>query len=207
MIKGLKSYMAAHGYRQPDDSRGKLVSDIKSAPELTLYDGYAEIINPGLSAPCKSACPQHIPVQALMRKISAEDYDGAWKLLAAAAPDNEPCSGCEAPCEKVCIKARSGKALSIREVIRFVREWGLGKDTEKLSPETNAGSIYLEAERCLRCGCGEGCGICKQICCEFAPFVKSPDTLEIDKDACLACGMCFHRCPKKNIRMTKIERR
>ena len=58
-----------------------------------------------------------------------------------------------------------------------------------------------EAERCLNCGCGEGCQLCKTICCEFAPEVVSPDQLSINKDACVACGMCFNRCPNGNIEM------
>ena len=58
-----------------------------------------------------------------------------------------------------------------------------------------------EASRCLNCGCGEGCQLCKTICCEFAPFFPAIDTLGIDKDACVACGMCYNRCPNNNIIM------
>jgi Pyruvate/2-oxoacid:ferredoxin oxidoreductase delta subunit len=58
-----------------------------------------------------------------------------------------------------------------------------------------------EALRCLNCGCGEGCQLCKTICCDFAPFISEPDTLSINKDECVACGMCFNRCPNKNIEM------
>ena len=58
-----------------------------------------------------------------------------------------------------------------------------------------------EASRCLNCGCGEGCQLCKTICCDFAPDVVATDTMAIDRDACVACGMCFNRCPNHNIEM------
>jgi NAD-dependent dihydropyrimidine dehydrogenase PreA subunit len=62
-----------------------------------------------------------------------------------------------------------------------------------------------EASRCLNCGCGEGCQICKTICCEFAPDIVAPDTLGIDPEACVACGMCYLRCPPGNIEMINTE--
>jgi len=58
-----------------------------------------------------------------------------------------------------------------------------------------------EAKRCLNCGCGEGCGLCASICSEFAIHLKSDDCWEINKDECVACGMCYNRCPNKNIEM------
>ena len=41
-----------------------------------------------------------------------------------------------------------------------------------------------EASRCLNCGCGEGCQLCKTICCDFAPYISDVDKLSIDKDEC-----------------------
>ena len=58
-----------------------------------------------------------------------------------------------------------------------------------------------EARRCLNCGCGEGCGLCASICSEFAIHLASPDVWEIDSEECVACGMCYNRCPNKNIEM------
>ena len=62
-----------------------------------------------------------------------------------------------------------------------------------------------ESQRCLNCGCGEGCGICATICAEFAIHVIAPDVWEINKDECVACGMCFNRCPNKNIEMVNLN--
>jgi heterodisulfide reductase subunit A-like polyferredoxin len=64
-----------------------------------------------------------------------------------------------------------------------------------------------EAGRCLNCGCGEGCQICKTICVVFAPYISAPDTLHIDRDSCVACGMCALRCPIQNIEMVNLGTR
>jgi NADPH-dependent glutamate synthase beta subunit-like oxidoreductase len=61
-----------------------------------------------------------------------------------------------------------------------------------------------EASRCLNCGCGEGCQICKTICTDFAPYISGADTLQIDRDKCVACGMCALRCPIGNIEMVNL---
>ena len=58
-----------------------------------------------------------------------------------------------------------------------------------------------EAGRCLKCGCGEGCQLCKTICTDFAPYIAGEDCLAIAPSECVACGMCFNRCPNRNIEM------
>ena len=63
----------------------------------------------------------------------------------------------------------------------------------------------MEAARCLKCGCGEGCQTCKTICCDFAPDVVDVDTIGINEDDCVACGMCFNLCPNMNIEMVLAE--
>ena len=61
-----------------------------------------------------------------------------------------------------------------------------------------------EACRCLKCGCGEGCQLCKTICTDFAPEISGVDTVHIRKEECVACGMCFNRCPNGNIEMVNL---
>jgi len=61
-----------------------------------------------------------------------------------------------------------------------------------------------EASRCLNCGCGEGCQLCKTICTDFAPEIIDADTMHIRKEECVACGMCFNRCPNGNIEMVNL---
>ena len=61
-----------------------------------------------------------------------------------------------------------------------------------------------EASRCLNCGCGEGCQLCKTICTDFAPYIAADDTMQICKGDCVACGMCYNRCPNGNIEMVNL---
>ena len=50
-----------------------------------------------------------------------------------------------------------------------------------------------EAERCLACGCGVGCGLCERVCIHFAIELEG-DRYKIT-DRCEGCGMCVQRCP------------
>ncbi len=59
-----------------------------------------------------------------------------------------------------------------------------------------------EAQRCLNCGCGAGCGICADICNAFAVSVEG-DEIIFDDDKCHACGMCMLRCPNSNIEIVQ----
>ena len=56
----------------------------------------------------------------------------------------------------------------------------------------------------VNCGCGEGCQLCKTICTDFAPYIAADDTMQICKGDCVACGMCYNRCPNGNIEMVNL---
>jgi NADPH-dependent glutamate synthase beta subunit-like oxidoreductase/dihydroorotate dehydrogenase len=58
-----------------------------------------------------------------------------------------------------------------------------------------------EARRCLVCGCGAGCEICKDICKVFACRLNSDGRMQLNEDECVACGMCIYRCPSNNNEM------
>jgi heterodisulfide reductase subunit A-like polyferredoxin len=64
-----------------------------------------------------------------------------------------------------------------------------------------AKGLQEAAGHCLRCACGEGCGVCADLCCEFAISYDESNCITIDPNRCVACGMCYNRCPDRNIRM------
>ncbi len=75
------------------------------------------------------------------------------------------------------------------------------KDFDEHMPTLTTEQAIAEASRCLTCGCGAGCEICKDICKVFAWDCDDQGRMVIDKDACVACGMCIWRCPNDNIDM------
>ncbi len=121
MIKGMKDYMDKHGYKTIDDFCGKIVPELKTAPELTLYDGYAHIKDPNLSGPCKAACPLHVPVQAYVQKIAKGEFKEAFELITSKGALQGACAYvCTHPCEDACVRGEGGDPVRIRELKKFV---------------------------------------------------------------------------------------
>ncbi len=78
------------------------------------------------------------------------------------------------------------------------------KDFKSFTMVLTKAKAVEEANRCLACGCGTGCGICVDICKAFA-WERKTDHVELDEDECLACGMCIHRCPNDNVEMIQTS--
>ncbi len=76
-------------------------------------------------------------------------------------------------------------------------------DFERYSTVLSEEQAVSEAGRCLACGCGAGCEICKDICKVFAWSMDPQGRVILDEDKCVGCGMCIHRCPNKNIEMVQ----
>jgi len=128
MIKGLKDFMDQHGYTSLDEFRSQIVSEVKTATELTLYGGHARIIEPNLSAPCKIACPHHVPVQAYVQKVAKGEFHDAFDLITGKNPLQDICGlVCTHPCEDVCTRGINSRPIQIRDIKRFVLEYGRAK--------------------------------------------------------------------------------
>jgi NADPH-dependent glutamate synthase beta subunit-like oxidoreductase/dihydroorotate dehydrogenase len=139
MIKGLKNFMDERSYQSLDDFRGSIVSKVKSSAEVTLHDGYAKIIEPNLSAPCKAVCPHHVPVQAYVQKVAKGEFREAFNLITAKNPLQDICGlVCTAPCEDVCTLGKVSRPVPIRAIKRFVLEYGREQHWPELgSPAEN----------------------------------------------------------------------
>jgi len=125
MIAGMKNYMDEHGYKTLDDFRSKIVPEVKTATEVTLYSGYAKITKPNLSAPCKVACPHHVPAQAYIQKVAKGEYRDAYDLITSKNPLQGICGlVCSHPCEDACTRGINGRPIQIRDIKRFVLEYG-----------------------------------------------------------------------------------
>ena len=125
MIRGLKDYMDAHGYESLDQMRGLIVPQVRTASDVTIYDGYARIVNPNLSAPCKTACPHHVPVQAYVQKVAKGEFREAFELITGTNALQNICAfACDHPCTDACIRGGIDAPIQIREIKRFVLDYG-----------------------------------------------------------------------------------
>jgi NADPH-dependent glutamate synthase beta subunit-like oxidoreductase len=128
--------------------------------------------------------------------VSMDQY-----ILGAAATlkytESVVCVNTEDVLQRVGYFKEEGTAIGIYDREAKVRRNNFETYTRPLTEE----EAVKEASRCLNCGCGEGCQLCKTICCDFAPYIVEADTLKIEPNDCVACGMCFNRCPNKNIEM------
>lgn len=125
LILDLKYYMYEHRFKTTGEMRDTVVSLVKSAPDLTLYEGYAKIKDNNLAAPCKAACPHHVPAQAYVRLVAKGDFKSAYDLIMSKNPLQSVCGWvCSRPCEKECTRGEIGMPIQIREIKRFVIEYG-----------------------------------------------------------------------------------
>jgi len=74
---------------------------------------------------------------------------------------------------------------------------------EDLSVTLTQEQAVAEASRCLACGCGAGCEVCRDICKMFCFEMDAAGRMSMDPDKCVGCGMCAQRCPNANIEIVQ----
>ena len=67
------------------------------------------------NAPCDSACPRQVFPESILRSVWMHNEVCA----AASLPEGNPCAGCDAPCERACVKAEK---VPIRRLISRLAE-------------------------------------------------------------------------------------
>lgn len=122
-FRGFKQYMQEMGYKQPSDMRDKVIPSIRSAPELTIYEGYAKKKEDCLSAPCDYACPHHVPAMAYVRLVAQEKFEEAYRQITSRNPLQHVCGYiCNHPCEDACSRGLKDEPIRIRAIKRFVMD-------------------------------------------------------------------------------------
>lgn len=82
------------------------------------------------TAPCKTACPAHIPVQGYLKMAAQGRYEEALALIKKYNPLPAVCGHvCNRRCEDACTRATIDEALAIDEVKKFIAMQDLKKDT------------------------------------------------------------------------------
>ncbi len=87
------------------------------------------------TAPCKTACPAHIPVQGYLKMCAQGRYDEALALIKKYNPLPAICGHvCNRRCEDACTRGKIDQALAIDEVKKFVSMRDLNKETCYVPP-------------------------------------------------------------------------
>ncbi|MFW6163137.1 MAG: 4Fe-4S binding protein, partial [Planctomycetota bacterium] len=73
-------------------------------------------------------------------------------------------------------------------------------DFDEVEATLDEEAARREAERCLACGCGVGCGLCEKVCI-YGAIERRGDRFVIDSEKCDGCGLCTVRCAHGAIEM------
>ncbi len=88
------------------------------------------------TAPCKTACPAHIPVQGYLKMASQGRYQEALALIKKYNPLPAVCGHvCNRRCEDACTRGTIDEALAIDEVKKFLAMQDLKSDNPYVAPK------------------------------------------------------------------------
>ena len=98
------------------------------------------------TAPCKVACPAHVPVQGYLKKAHEGKYQEALALIKTQNPFPAVCGRvCNKRCEEECTRGDIDRAVSIDAVKKFVADFDLKSET-RYTPEKIIPSVHGEFE-------------------------------------------------------------
>ncbi|MBQ6645222.1 MAG: FAD-dependent oxidoreductase, partial [Clostridia bacterium] len=94
------------------------------------------------SAPCKAACPAHVPIQAYLKLAREGKYREALAMIKTENPFPSVCGRvCNKRCEDACTRGTVDAPVSIDAVKKFVADLEL-KSAERYVPEKRVQSVY-----------------------------------------------------------------
>ena len=94
------------------------------------------------TAPCKAACPAHVPVQGYLKMAKEGRYQEALALIKRENPFPAICGRvCNKRCEDACTRGTIDKPVSIDEVKKFLAERDLHAETRYV-PEVIVNSVH-----------------------------------------------------------------
>ncbi len=88
------------------------------------------------TAPCKTACPAHIPVQGYLKMAAQGRYEEALALIKKYNPLPAVCGHvCNRRCEDACTRGTIDEALAIDEVKKFLAMQDVKSDSPYVAPK------------------------------------------------------------------------
>ena len=103
-------------------------------------------VMPEGTAPCKSACPAHVPVQGYIKLASEGRYAEALELIKKELPFPAVCGRiCNKKCEEACARGEMDAPVAIDEIKKFIAEQELKADKRYVPKMVNQiGKPYPE---------------------------------------------------------------
>ena len=103
-------------------------------------------VMPEGTAPCKSACPAHVPVQGYIRLASEGRYAEALELIKKELPFPAVCGRiCNKKCEEACTRGGMDAPVAIDEIKKFIAEQDLNAEKRYVPKMVNQiGKPYPE---------------------------------------------------------------
>ncbi len=90
------------------------------------------------TAPCKTACPAHVPVQGYVKMAAQGRYMDALKLIKTENPFPAVCGSiCNRRCEDACTRGTIDQAVAIDEIKKFIAEQELHAEKRYIPPMLN----------------------------------------------------------------------
>ena len=110
------------------------------------YRENREDVLPSGTAPCKAACPAHIPVQGYLKLAAQGRYTEALELIKRENPFPAVCGRiCNKRCEAECTRGDVDEAVAIDEVKRFIADHDMHEETRFVPKMVNQiGRPYAE---------------------------------------------------------------
>ena len=110
------------------------------------YRENREDVMPTGTAPCKAACPAHVPVQGYLKLAAQGRYTDALELIKKENPFPAVCGRiCNKRCEAECTRGSVDEAVAIDEVKRFIADHDKNEATRFVPTMVNQiGRPYTE---------------------------------------------------------------
>ena len=103
-------------------------------------------VMPEGTAPCKAACPAHVPVQGYIKLAAEGRYAEALELIKKEIPFPAVCGRiCNKKCEAACTRGEMDAPVAIDEIKKFIAERELSAETRYVPKMLNQlGKAYPE---------------------------------------------------------------
>ncbi|MDR0984379.1 MAG: NADPH-dependent glutamate synthase [Ruminococcus sp.] len=109
--------------------------------------------------PCVSGCPVNVNIPLFIKRITEEDYLGAYSIILETNSFPAICGRVcpqESQCEAKCVRSSKGDPVAIGRLERFVADYysGLNNEIEKIDENYNLRYSNIDTERVALIGSG-----------------------------------------------------